>query len=169
MQSQIIRFVIMLCIGATIGAWSAVHMMSTRHALEMATLQAQFDGFKRQVVENNSIELGRQLEQRSAQREEIQTAEKESNERLAIETKKLTDLRACVAAGNCGLRYTTVKNPFHDPGVPAGGETFAGDDETVCGLTADAEQAYFDIRQAIIDQREQINLLQTYALTVSAE
>lgn len=172
MQQQIIRFFIVMALSA-LGTWYAAGLY---HAQELATLQGEYDGFKNQVVENDLnqarhdlAQMQAQNKEREEQREKILTAERDHDAKIKIETAKLIELRNCVHSGGCGLRYVTAKTPIRDDSVPAVTKADPGDDGGACGLSADAEQAYFTIRETLIEQREQIELLQAYALAVSSQ
>lgn len=83
-----------------------------------------------------------------------QAAIDETNSRALREAKDETSkLRDCVAAGTCGLRIAATCRRADLPGTPAGGGVDTGASPR---LTADAEQAYFALRDGIVTVRAQL-------------
>lgn len=85
-------------------------------------------------------------------------SEKTALEELANATTKIDSLRADIESGRAKLRIKATC-----PAVPKDAATERSDDAGAPELTADARQAYFDLRRQHEQALTQIKMLQGYA------
>lgn len=79
---------------------------------------------------------------------QIDAVELTAQQTLGAANAETIRLRTCIANGTCGLRVNTIRAACASD-VPGTGPAVSVDVDTGTRLTADAEQAYFTLRDAI--------------------
>ena len=150
----IVLFALGLAVGWGVQGWrSEARIQSLRadHAKVLKDIAAK-------------VEKARQAVQRAADAANtaINEADKAATERIAKNEEETDRLRACVAAGTCGVRIKTVY--VREPG---GGESTDSGSGTVGDAGVELDQAtglrVFDLRKSVKLDAEKLDYLRTYA------
>ena len=155
----ILRILACFCLFAT--GWA---VNGWRTGADLADVKRQhaevLAGIARKTTD--AVTAVRKLEQ--AANSAISTADKSATERIAKNDQENSRLRACVAAGTCGVRIVTrVVRESTGGGAADSSASSVGD--AAVELDQDVQQRVLDLRESVQLDTEKLDYLQRYAET----
>ena len=155
----ILRILACFCLFAT--GWA---VNGWRTGADLADVKQQhaevLAGIARKTTD--AVTAVRKLEQ--AANSAISTADKSATERIAKNAEETNRLRACVAAGTCGVRIVTrVVRESTGGGAADSSASSVGD--AAVELDQDVQQRVLDLRESVQLDTEKLDYLQRYAET----